>query len=70
MVAGARPIFTSLRQYQAVSTLTAMSQAATRPIPPAYTSPCTRAMVGLGHSAMVRSIAASLLASARFSSRV
>ena len=35
MVAGTRPILTSLRQYQALSTLTAMSQAATSPMPPA-----------------------------------
>ena len=36
---------------------------------PATTSPCTRASVGLGHSLMLRSIAASRAASARFSAR-
>ena len=70
MVAGMRPSLTSLRQKPAVSTLTATSHAATRPVPPAYTSPWMRATVGLGHSYRVRSMSASLPASATFSSRL
>ncbi len=45
-----------------------MSQAATRPTPPANAAPWTRAITGLGHSWIVRSIVASFIASARFSS--
>ena len=44
-----------------------MSQAVISPMPPAYAGPCTRATVGLGASAIVRSSSASLSASAWFS---
>ena len=50
MVAGIRPSLVSVRQNSAVSDATAMSQAATRPTPPANAAPWTRAITGLGHS--------------------
>ena len=68
IVAGDRPSFASDRQNFASGVPTAMSQAATRPVPPANTGPCTRAMVGFGRRSSVASICASALASARFSS--
>ena len=50
MVAGDRPSFASDRQNFASGVPTAMSQAATRPVPPANAGPCTRAIGRLGHA--------------------
>ncbi len=68
MVAGESPSLTSVRQNSAACEPMAMSQAATRPTPPAYAGPCTRATVGFDIRSRVFSIAASALASFRLSS--
>ena len=67
IIAGIRPMRTSVRQNFASNEATAMSQAATSPMPPAKAGPCTRATVGLGASAIRRSRCASLSESASFS---
>src|SRR5919108_129594 len=61
MVAGERPSFASEKQNFASGVPTAMSHAATSPVPPANAGPCTRAIVGLSR----RSSAASMSAIAR-----
>src|SRR6202521_4025386 len=68
ITAGTRPSFASVSENVAVCVATAMSQHATRPTPPPYAAPCTRATVGLRKCAMVRMSAASPIASRRFSS--
>src|SRR6478672_5711697 len=68
ITAGMRPSFASESAKVACCEATAMSQHATRPTPPPYAGPCTRAMVGLRKCARVRISAASPMASRRFSS--
>ena len=48
MTAGTTPMRTSVKAKVAVSTATAMSQAASSPIPPARAGPATRATTGCG----------------------
>ena len=66
ITAGTRPSLTSLSENFAASTPIAMSQQATRPTPPPYAEPFTRAMVGLERKFSVRINAASRSASSRF----
>ncbi len=54
MIAAARPSFTSVRAKVASSSAMTMSEAATIPIPPARTGPCTRVTTGLDMVAMRR----------------
>ena len=54
IAAAARPSRTSVNAYVASNALTAMSAAATMPMPPARTLPCTRATTGLGSVAIRR----------------
>ena len=70
MVAGDRPSLDSVSANSASTVPTAMSQAATRPTPPAKAGPCTRAMVGLDIRSSVFSMAASARVSFRFCSKV
>src|ERR1035437_11158396 len=65
MVEGMGPSRTSEAAKTAALVAIAMSQAATRPRPPPIAAPLTRAMVGLGDSAMVRNISARWRALAR-----
>ena len=53
IMAGATPTRTSLKAKDAPAGATAMSAAATRPMPPARACPFTRAMTGTGLSTMV-----------------
>ena len=59
ITAGATPTRTSLNANRADSTATARSHAATNPLPPPATCPCTRATIGLGWSSIASSTATS-----------
>ena len=67
ITAGTSPSLTSLSENFADSTPIAISQHATRPTPPPYAAPLTRAIVGLDRKFSVRISAASRSASSRFS---
>ncbi len=54
MIAAASPSFTSVSANVASSAATAMSEAATIPIPPARTAPCRRVTTGLSMAAISR----------------
>ena len=68
MVAGAIPSRTSEKANRAPSSATTTSAAAASPAPPPIAAPRTLATTGFGHSSTARNMAASRLASSRFSS--